>query len=57
MLCGREGNCRSGVALAMRHGLNGRYTNLWAHWPQKREEPVLQLYMCMCVLLCQFVCV
>jgi len=38
MLCGREGNRRSGVALAMRHRLQW-FIHLWAHGQGKEDEP------------------
>ena len=34
---GWEGNCRSGVALAMRHGLKW-FIHLWAQWPRVGDE-------------------
>ena len=34
MLCGREGNRRSGITLAMRHRLQW-FIHLWAQQPQK----------------------
>jgi len=37
MLCGREGNCRSGVALAMRHRLQW-FVHLRAHGHRKGDE-------------------
>jgi len=38
MLCGWEGNRRSGVALAMHHRLSGIATYRLAQWPRKVDE-------------------
>jgi len=44
-----EGNCRSGVALAMRHRLSGISTYLMAQWPGKGSTTAFLL--CLYVII------